>query len=262
MDAIDYEQFLERIRLSLDEDSRVLGLIVLGSTAVPEIRDPWSDHDIWIITESANRDHYLESIEWLPDHEQILLTARHGAAYRTVVYSDRHKIDYAVLDVPGLASGTIELYRVLIDRGQIQAQAQAALERTRKDRIEVLRHSYTLQNLGILVWTAFGRAERGELLSARFFLELAADVLLNLLCVHTSLGRMPTVDSLDPRRRLERNRPKLAHELLAILQNETVPACRQLLLLAERELRDRAPNLGWEEIDQVKSWIGQYGDGT
>jgi hypothetical protein len=258
MNPAEYEQFVENIRLTLERDPRVQGLVVLGSTAEPANRDAWSDHDFWIIADADARAEYLDSVSWLPESEKILLTARYGTAYRAVVYSNRQKVDYAVIDLSGLPAGTIESYRVILDRGQVQTQAQSGLERTRKERIDVLRHSYTLQALGILVWSAYGRASRGELLSSRQYLELAADVLLNLLCIHTSLGRVPTVDSLDPRRRLERHRPKLAFELLKILGNEPIAACQQLLLMAEQELREKTPNMSWDEIDQVKSWMKQY----
>lgn len=257
MDAAAYELYLEKLQSILLEDPQVRGLLVVGSTADPDQRDMWSDHDFWVVTDTGVEHRYLDSTSWLPNSDQILLTARHGAAYRTVLYANQHKIDYAVVNVQGLALGAFERFRLLFDRGDVLSRAQAGVERTMRDRLEILRHSFTLQGFGILVWTAYGRAARGELLSARTFLELAVDVLLNLLCVHTSLGRVPSVDSLDPRRRLERNHPKHAHELLAILTNETVPACQQLLVFAERELRDRTPTLGWEEIDQVKSWIGE-----
>jgi hypothetical protein len=155
----------------------------------------------------------------------------------------------------GLASGTLERYKVIFDRGQVLPSAESGLERTRKERIDVLRHSITLQGFGILVWTAYGRAARGEFLSARQYLELSTDVLLNLLCVHTSLGRVPSVDTLDPRRRLERNRPKLAYELLEIITGDAAAACPQLLAFADRELRERTPEMNWDDIDQLKSWM-------
>jgi hypothetical protein len=256
MDAAAYEAYVKELHSRLLAEPQVRGLMVVGSAADPEKRDAWSDHDFWVITEPGAQGRFLDSTAWLPDADQIILSNRHGASYRTVLYGNQHKIDYAVVDEEELASGTFERFEVIFDRGEVLSRARAGVDRTRRDRIETLRHSFTLQGFGILVWTAYGRAARGELLSARTFLELAADVLLNLLCVHTSLGRVPSVDSLDPRRRLERNNPRLALELLRILTNETLPACRQLLTFAERELRERDPSLGWEEIDQLKSWLG------
>ncbi len=261
MDVATYEQYLEDLRLKLTEDLQVRGLIAIGSTAEPDIRDAWSDHDFWVVTESGAEARYLDSVAWLPLADQILLTAQHGSSSRTVLYGNRHKVDYAVLDLAALASSTLERYKVIIDRGQVLSTVQSGLERTRKERIDILTHSFTLQGFGILVWTAYGRAARGELLSARHFLELSSDVLLNLLCVHTSLGRVPSIDTLDPRRRLERNRPKLAYELLEIITREAATACPQLLALAERELRERTPEAGWEEIDQLKSWMVEFETG-
>ena len=255
MNVASYEQYVEDIRLKLSGDQQVQGLIAIGSTAEVDNRDAWSDHGFWVITDSGAESRYLDSVSWLPRSDQILLTARHGTANRTVLYNNRHKVDYAVLDMAGLASGTLERYKVISDRGQVLAAAESGLERTRKERIDILRHSFTLQGFGILVWTAYGRAARGEFLSSRHFLELSADVLLNLLCVHTSLGRVPTIDTLDPRRRLERNRPKLAYELLEIITRETATACPQLLALADRELRERTPEMSWDAIDQLRSWM-------
>ena len=257
MDAPAYEQYVEELRSRLLAQPQVRGLMVVGSTADPGLRDAWSDHNFWVVTEPGAQAQYLDSLSWLPDADQIILSARHGAIYRTVLYGNQHKIDYAVVDEHQLASGTFERFKVVFDRGEVLSHAQSGFDRTRKDRIDVLTHAFTLQGFGILIWTAYGRAVRGELLSARTFLELAADVLLNLLCVHTSLGRLSSVDTLDPRRRLERNNPRLAQELLSILMNEPLPACQQLLSFAEKELRERAPTLSWEEIDQVKSWIGE-----
>ena len=253
MDAPAYEQYVEELRSRLLAQPQVKGLMFVGSTADPGIRDAWSDHNFWVITEPGAQAQFLDSISWLPDSDQIILSARHGAIYRTVLYGNQHKIDYAVVDEHELAAGTFERFQVIFDRGEVLSHAQSGFDKTRKDRIEVLRHAFTLQGFGILVWTAYGRAVRGEFLSARTFLELATDVLLNLHCVHTSLGRLSSVDSLDPRRRLERNNPRLAQELLSILTNEPLPACQQLLSFAEKELRERTPNLSWEEIDQVKS---------
>lgn len=261
MDVASYEQYLEDIRLGLIGDDQVQGLIAIGSTADPDNRDAWSDHGFWVITDPGAVSRYLDSVTWLPRSDQILLTSRHGPASRTVLYNNRHKVDYSVLDMAGLASGTLERYKVILDRGQVLSAAESGLERTRKERIDILRHSFTLQGFGILVWTAYGRAARGELLSARLFVELSADVLLNLLCVHTSLGRVPTIDTLDPRRRLERNRPKLAYELLEIITSEAATACPQLLALADRELRERTPELNWDEIDQLRSWMVSFQTG-
>ncbi len=255
MDASAYDRYVEEVRAKLFVDEQVKGLIAVGSTAVPENRDAWSDHDFWIITDSGIEYRYLDSVAWLPLADQILMSVRHSGSHRSVLLNNRHKVEYAVFDLAGLASNTLEQYRIIFDRGEVLQAAEAAVAGTRKERFEVLRLSFTLQGFGILVWSAYGRAARGELLSSRRFLELSTDVLLNLLCVYTGLGRVPGVDTLDPRRRLEQYRPKLAREILEIISGDIAAACPLLVDFAERELRGRSPDAGWDEIDQLRSWM-------
>ena len=83
-----FQNFIEQLQARLDADPRVLGLVLLGSTADASYRDAWSDHDFWVITETGAQGVYLDTPAWLPDAASILLTARHGISYRTVLYRD------------------------------------------------------------------------------------------------------------------------------------------------------------------------------
>src|SRR5437773_1874120 len=98
MDERAYEAFTDQLKDGLMDDTRVVGLITLGSTADVTQRDEWSDHDFWVITHPGAQSYFRDEAGWLPAAEDILLTARHGLAYRTVLYRNRHKIEYAVFD--------------------------------------------------------------------------------------------------------------------------------------------------------------------
>src|SRR5881409_743059 len=49
MTPAEYDQLSERLRTRLEGDARVLALVALGSTAFPERRDTYSDHDFWVV---------------------------------------------------------------------------------------------------------------------------------------------------------------------------------------------------------------------
>src|SRR5262249_57449789 len=98
MDLASYEQFTSELHDRLAADPRVLGLLALGSTADASCRDQWSDHDFWVITEAGAQEPYLNSTDWLPRPEAILLRVCHGRNYRTVLYRDGHHVEFAVFD--------------------------------------------------------------------------------------------------------------------------------------------------------------------
>ena len=58
MTAAEFDRLSERLRSRLEGDARVLALVALGSTALPERRDAYSDHDFWVVvTPGAKFDH-------------------------------------------------------------------------------------------------------------------------------------------------------------------------------------------------------------
>src|SRR5689334_13025957 len=125
MDAAQFDNYTEQLRVSLESVREVVGLVVLGSTADSTLRDEWSDHDFWIITEDGAQDALLEDLSWLPDYQNIALTVKHLPRGRTIVFRNRHKVEFALFDTPEVSSGRVDRYRVLIDRGGV-AEMMAA----------------------------------------------------------------------------------------------------------------------------------------
>src|SRR6185503_17525072 len=149
--------FLNELIARLEADAVVMGLVALGSTADATSRDEWSDHDFWIITSPGSQSNYLDSFAWLPRANPILLTVRHGISYRTVLYANRHKVEYAVFDSAEATRGKVERFEVLIDRGGIGRLAESIQLQTTQARTSALARSDVLENLGLLVWTAYER---------------------------------------------------------------------------------------------------------
>jgi hypothetical protein len=253
MEADEFVDYTERLRASLESIPEVVGLITLGSTCDSTLRDEWSDHDFWIITEPGVQDHLVEDLSWLPHYQNIAITVQHGKHRRTIVFRNRHKVEFAIFDASEIDSGRIERYRVLIDRNQISELIARVYEDTRK---QAQIRPDALENLCETVWSACERHSRGELLSARQYVDgFAVNKLLSLIDDSEPDDRRK--DVLDPRRRLELRSPSLAAELLA-LRNLPVPETAfHVLTIAERELKLKAPTLAWDKVTMVQEWISE-----
>jgi hypothetical protein len=250
-----YDDFTEELRSTLAARPEVLGLILLGSTADPALRDEWSDHDFWVIVEPGAVAS-LEEPSWLPRHDRILLSIDFGPGRRTVLYRDGHKVEYAVFDPAAAGAGKIERYSVAFDRGGVGALAEAIHRRTVAEALAAASRPDGLPRLCEVVWTATERHLRGEHLSARRYLDdFGVDRLLALVAAHAPRRGEPAGDLLDPRRRLERRHPELASELRELLALPVPAAAARMLRIARREVAPYAPGLAWREADEVLSWI-------
>ncbi len=259
MNLIDYQAFLNELVFRLEADPLVFGLIALGSTADVTCRDHWSDHDLWIITSPGSQSNYLDTFSWLPQADNILITVRHGFSYRTVLYENKHKVEYAVFDPEETVRGKIERFQVLIDRKDISSLAESIRHQTFKERNSALAKPDMLENLCLLLWTAYERWERGERLSAQRYTQFSIDLFLDLLTAHDCLNKSPMADKLEVRRRLEQIAPELGEELSRIVLLAPAEGGIRLLDLAEKELMARAPELAWSRVRVVKKWLQEAG---
>jgi hypothetical protein len=251
MDAAQFDNYTEQLRVSLESVREVIGLVVLGSTADSSLRDEWSDHDFWIITEVGAQDALVENLSWLPDYQNIALTVKHLPHGRTVVFHNRHKVEFAVFDATEVGTGRVNRYRVLIDRGGIAELVATVRDDTRR---QAQVRPVTLENLCVVLWSACERHMRGELLSARQYMDaFAIDRLLSLIASNEPAEG--SKDTLDPRRRLEQRSPELAAEVIAVRDQPVPGAALQLLAIAERELKPKAPTLAWDKVTMVREWI-------
>ena len=246
-----FDDYTERLRTSLESARGVVGLVVMGTTSDSTHRDQWSDHDFWVITEPGMQDSFVEDLSWLPDYQNIAITIKHGPRGRTILFRNRHKVEFLVFDAGEAQAGKVERYTVLIDRDRIAELLETI-------HAETLRQARTrsdgLENLCVLAWSACERYMRGEGLSARQYMDgFAVNQFLNLM--RDSEADQGYRDVLDPRRRFEQTSPELATEVLAVLNRPVPDAALSLLQIVERELKPKAPTLAWDKVVMVRSWI-------
>lgn len=250
MNPGEFEDYTERLRASLDLVPEVIGLVTLGSTADPTFRDQWSDHDFWVITKPGAQDSLVQDLSWLPDYQNILFEISHRPHGRVILFRNRHKVEFAVLDKGEMSSGKIERYRVLIDRDHIAELIGKVHLETRR---QATLRPEALENLCVLLWSACELYARGEILHARQYIDgFAINQLLNILQSESVDERK---DVLDPRRRVEVRAPALAAELLESYAKPVPDAALHLLDIVERELKPHAPSLAWEKVTIIRGWI-------
>src|SRR4030095_773790 len=119
MESKAFEDYTERLQVSLANAHGVVGLVVMGSTVDTRFRDQWSDHDFWVITETGAQDALVQDLSWLPDYRDILLVVSHRNRRRTVLFENGHKVEFGVFDRNEATEGKIERYRILLDRNHI-----------------------------------------------------------------------------------------------------------------------------------------------
>ena len=73
MQRDQYDRFLAVLTEWAEGDPRVLGLVVLGSTAgVGRRPDEWSDHDFFVVSRDGAADELRADRSWLPDADRIV----------------------------------------------------------------------------------------------------------------------------------------------------------------------------------------------
>ena len=238
----EYELFARDLQRRLEADPRVLGLVAVGSMARQGSQpDRWSDHDFFVVVQPGTQESFRSNLDWVPRHDQIVLSFRETAHGVKAIFRDGHLIEFAVFDPDELALARINRYRALFDRERIGERlvrvAQATVRGMTPPSDEWLVGQF-LTNL--LVGT--GRYFRGERLSGRHL--VLAGALGHLVALVTRRIAPPQtagLDSLDLLRRFETAFPALGRRLDAAAGLDTPEAARAFLDLAVEELPGSFP---------------------
>lgn len=250
----DYEAWTESLKLRLEADPRVLGLIALGSTARGDVApDRWSDHDFFVIVRPGAQEPFRTDRSWLPHPDRIVLWHRETAHGVKALYDDGHLAEFAVFDLDELRVARVNRYQVLLDRGGVEegvaAVAASTAAETRAARTD---NAWRLGQLLTCLLIGGGRDARGERLSGGTLVrEQALGHLLVLLSHHVPSPRSALLDDLDAFRRFESVHPELGREILDALRLETRDAARGLIAIARRELAPRIPDFPIRAADAI-----------
>jgi hypothetical protein len=229
-------------------DDRVVGLVAVGSMAERDYSpDGWSDHDFFLISLPGEQEGLRQDLRWLPRHERIVFSFRETDHGLRVLYDDGHMLEFAVFDVEEIALAGVNRFRVLLDRGGVEAATVHVRDHPRPQRHD--DHLFGMVLAAALV--AVGRGRRGEVLSAAFLVTWGLTYLTRLIARVVPSQNASILDNFDSLRRFERVYPALGEELAAAVRLAPPEAARRLLDVLERELRPRRPDLAWGAFDAV-----------
>ena len=227
----------------------ILHAAITGSLARHQ-EDCFSDLDALLVARNLSAVQDVRA--WFPETRSILICAFHLQHYCTILLEDFAKIDLAIFsaaDSPSL--WVVHDYRVVKGGSEFEAQLAAAARQSRDGRAAHRNPDVSMDNVILLLVTAWQRVKRGEELSAHGFLAMAADMVVSLeKRLH---GVEATDDLLDPRRRLEQTRAALARALHQCLFK---PPDRGIPLLAKHLTERYGKSLSAEQARALRHLLG------
>lgn len=240
-----FEQLSRGLTSGVRERDGLIGLALLGSASEQARyrRDEWSDHDFFALVEAGRGPEIRPDLDWLPDQERLVLTAREGEIGFVAVYDDGHVFEFAFSDAEELSGAVAGDATIVVDdaAGTTAALIERARERAASaDGFDPVNDA-RLVLVKLLIGT--GRVRRGEVLVGGAFIRQWAVQHL----VRAVRGRFPARsttlrDAIDPVRRFERDFPEWASRIDAAVSQDADSAARALFDL----LRELEP--GWADF--------------
>ena len=249
-----YHAFTQNLQSNLENDSRVLGLVVVGSTArQSHMPDQWSDHDFFVIVQPGTQQEFRQSLNWLPDSARIMLSFRETEHGMKVLYDDGHLLEFAIFDEQEIFLARINDYAVLFDRANIEHSVKQIQQDSKPSQWNE-HHEFGMFITNLMVGA--GRYARGEMLSGHVFVKVnALSHLLRLLAHYGDTSNRDSLDNLDAFRRFERAFPEIGAEINDILLLPPIFAAGMLLDVAERHLKNRIAPYPDKAVRVVSSLI-------
>ncbi|MBN9153384.1 MAG: hypothetical protein J0J05_05320 [Microbacterium sp.] len=254
MTSAAFDAYTERLSLAASADDRILGVVLLGSGADASRIDEWSDHDIALIVRGDAVADLRASVRWLPDGERLVAVGQEWHDGFKAVFDDGRVVEYAVTDIPGLATFPLAAARVVLDRGGVSDAVAGAIASTRTRLVSAPDALAAALLVQLLV--GVGRLRRGERLSAGNVIRSEAALSFIDLWLAVCHPGESHPDPFDGRRRIERVDPEVARRLDDAMAQSTEGAARSILSLAEEIIAPAWP--GWPAggADAVRRRLG------
>lgn len=249
-----FQMYSESLIATCKRNPKIIGLVLVGSTAETKRVDEWSDHDFFVITEPNQQEPLRRDLTWLPNSEEIAFSFRETEHGLKVVYDSGHVLEFAVFDCDELRGCTVNHHRLAYGEGEVERALSSAANRLPEvvvgDDLADFRHF-----LSVLV-IQVGRARRGELITAGQGISgTAVTALLRVLT--RALPHDKQLDKLDVSRRFEFAHPEVGKAIAEALAQQPEQAAIDLLNVADRYLTPIWSDYPKREVQTVKealSW--------
>lgn len=253
MDIETYDTFTNKLLENLQVDERVIGLVALGSMANAARRDKYSDHDFFVIVQPATQLFFRQQLDWLPDHDSIVLQFQETAHGLKVMYASGHLIEFAIFDLDELMISKANDYQVLLDKADIAHRMQQVVRHSTPPEYDYLKeflHFLSLLQVGA------GRYWRGEQLSGHLFIKShAMQHLLPVLTHYLPADNQHKLDNLDAFRRFEQVYPEIGEALADALLKPPPDAALEMVMLCEEYVKPLMSVYPQRAVDTMKRYL-------
>jgi len=251
---VRFIKYSESLIDSCKSNPKIIGLVLVGSTAETERVDEWSDHDFFVITERTDQEPLRRDLSWLPNFEEIAFWFRETEHGLKVIYNSGEVLEFAIFDCDELRRCTVNHHRLAFGNHEVQEALSTAKNRLPEvvvgDDLADFRHF-----LSVLV-IQVGRARRGELLTAGQGIRgTAATALLKVFTRRLPFD--PQLDTLDVSRRFEFAHPEIGKAMAEALAQEPEQTAINLLKISEKYLAplwSEYPQREVETVKEILSW--------
>ncbi|MFN8222237.1 MAG: hypothetical protein U0R50_03200 [Gaiellales bacterium] len=256
MEDSEYDSFTRTLAERLQNDPRVVGLVLLGSTAGGH--DRFSDHDLFIISVTAAQEELKNDRSWLPPSFDPVLVLRDTAHGLKVLGRNGHLVELAVFDLAELRDvARVNRYRVVFDRDGVEETMREIAAETVAASAAAPSPEHRFAEIVTCALVGALRHRRGESASGR---ELVGSVALRHLLSLVASSESPrnvVLDDLDAFRRFERAFPELGAELASLARQAPDTYALGLLDLTERLVASRFPGLDLTALEVTRGRLAE-----
>lgn len=242
-------KYSESLTNACIQHPKIIGLVLVGSTAETERVDEWSDHDFFVITETGDQEPLRRNLSWLPDSESIAFWFRETEHGLKVVYNSGEVLEFAIFDCGELRGCTVNHHRLAYGNEDVKEALSIAKNRLPEvivgDDLADFRHFLSVLLIQV------GRARRGELLTAGHGIRgTAATTLLKIFT--RRLPHDQRLDKLDVSRRFEFAHPEIGNLIAKALAQEPETAGMDLLEISDKHLAPLWSQYPFAEVRVVR----------
>lgn len=228
------------------ERDGLIGLVLLGSASdeASARRDEWSDHDFFAITEAGRGREIRPDLNWLPDPDRLVLTAREGEIGFAAVYDDGHVFEFAFSDAAELDGALAGDATVVVDDAAGTTARLVAESRARAAAGDRFDPANDVRLVLVKLLIGVGRVRRGEVLNGgQFIRQWAVQLLVRAIRGRFAAASTSLRDPIDPLRRFERDFPEWGARIVDAVERPAEEAARALFAVTREILEP-----GWDEF--------------
>jgi hypothetical protein len=243
---MDYQ---DRLLTMVSKRDEVIGLMFAGSAADLSRVDEHSDQDFFLIVIDGTAESLRQNLDWLPDHNEILLSPRETDHGLKVVYSNGRVLEFAIFEDSELDSHVAPIdNRVVLDKKDIAPRINTI---AKKSVPRALNVEIEFELFLSLIQIGVGRFLRGE--------QIAADQHVKSYALEKLLGLIrelrPVVsskaDSLNRFRRFEFDYPTLGTRIQSAMRLDAENCAKEFVAIAS-ELKFAPKKI--EAIKKILKW--------